>query len=241
MNDNNYYIKFENVTKNYLLKQNFTLKDILFMKKTEKTYKTVIDNLSFSISTGESVGIIGRNGAGKSTILKLITGVCYPTYGNIKIKGNISSLLELKAGFEPELTGYENILLKLDFYRYDRKNYDNTIKKIIDFADIGDYINQPIRTYSTGMRSRLGFAININIKPEILIIDEALSVGDLKFRKKCINKIIELKKTSNMIFLLVSHNENFLKNLCSRGIVLKEGKIVFDGNIDDAINFYNSN
>lgn len=241
MCDDNYYIKFENVTKNYSLKQNFTLKELIFKKKAENVYKTVIDNLSFDISSGESVGIIGRNGAGKSTILKLITGVCYPTYGDIKIKGNVTSLLELKAGFEPELTGYENILLKLDFYKYDKKNYTNVIKKIIDFADIGEYINQPIRTYSTGMRARLGFAISINIEPEILIIDEALSVGDLKFRKKCIDKINELKKTSDVIFILVSHNENFLKKLCSRGIVLNEGKIVFDGNINEAINFYNSN
>ena len=232
-------VRFENVTKVYKLYKNDKqrLKSI-FLKNTKHTEKRAVDGVSFSIKKGESVAIFGKNGAGKSTILKMITGVTYPNGGEIIVKGRVSALLELTSGFDPEFTGRENIYLKGHILGVSNNEIKMLEPTIIDFADIGEYIDQPVRTYSSGMKARLGFAINANINPEILIVDEALSVGDEKFKNKCIEKVNEIVNKKHVTLLFVTHATETAKSFCKRGIVLKHGKIIHDANIDDAINVY---
>lgn len=177
-------IIFDKVSKVYTLYKSDgdRLKALFFRPKSAKDHRA-LNNVSFSINKGESVGIIGDNGAGKSTLLKMITGVSFPTSGTVSVKGKVAALLELTAGFSPEMTGRENIYLK-GYILGLKDDFIKSIEKdIVDFAQIGDYIDQPVRTYSSGMKMRLGFAINVNIDPDILVIDEALSVGDAKFKK----------------------------------------------------------
>ena len=201
-----------------------------------KTKKS-LDNVSFEIKKGESVAFFGKNGAGKSTLLKIITGVTYPSDGIVRVNGRIGALLELTAGFDVELTGRENIYFRGDILGIKRAEMKQMEAEIVRFADLGDYIDQPVRTYSSGMRARLGFAINININPDILIVDEALSVGDREFREKCRN-IISAKIEQGVTFLFVTHSILDAKKFCKRGIVMKNGHLVFDGAVKDAADFY---
>ena len=184
------------------------------------------------------MGIIGRNGAGKSTLLKMITGVSFATSGNITVKGKVAALLELTAGFSADMTGRENIYLKCCLLGLENDEIKAIEENIIDFAKLGEYIDQPVRTYSSGMKMRLGFAININIKPDILVIDEALSVGDAEFRKKCESKIKELRE-SGITVLFVSHSMNSINDTCDRAIYLSGGKIEYDGTVKEAFEKYN--
>lgn len=232
-------IEFKNVTKTYKLFKNDKMRLIstLFKIKNYKE-KHAVNNVSFNIKKGESVAIFGRNGAGKSTILKMITEVCYPTDGEISVKGRVSALLELTSGFDPEFTGRENIYLKGQLLGLKNNEIKELEQEIIDFAEIEEYIDQPIRTYSSGMKARLGFSINVNIKPEILIVDEALSVGDENFRKKCSKKVNEIIKNEGVTLLFVTHSAGIAAEFCKRGMVMETGKIVFDGNIEDAIKRY---
>lgn len=232
-------IEFKNVTKTYKLFKNDKMRLIstLFKIKNYKE-KHAVNNVSFNIKKGESVAIFGRNGAGKSTILKMITEVCYPTDGKISVKGRVSALLELTSGFDPEFTGRENIYLKGQLLGLKNNEIKELEQEIIDFAEIEEYIDQPIRTYSSGMKARLGFSINVNIKPEILIVDEALSVGDENFRKKCSKKVNEIIKNEGVTLLFVTHSVGMAAEFCKRGMVMETGKIVFDGNIEDAIKRY---
>ena len=232
-------IEFKNVTKTYKLFKNDKMRLIstLFKIKNYKE-KHAVNNVSFNIKKGESVAIFGRNGAGKSTILKMITEVCYPTDGEISVKGRVSALLELTSGFDPEFTGRENIYLKGQLLGLKNNEIKEFEQEIIDFAEIEEYIDQPIRTYSSGMKARLGFSINVNIKPEILIVDEALSVGDENFRKKCSKKVNEIIKNEGVTLLFVTHSVGMAAEFCKRGMVMETGKIVFDGNIEDAIKRY---
>ncbi|MGL4485393.1 MAG: ABC transporter ATP-binding protein [Anaerovoracaceae bacterium] len=232
-------IKFYNVTKEFLLFKNDRerLKYMLF-KRGAFRKKIAIDKMNFSIGRGESVALFGRNGAGKSTILKMITGVLYPTSGKIIVKGRVSALLELTAGFDPEQTGRENIYLRGQIMGIRHKEIKEMEEEIIKFADIGDYIDQPVRTFSSGMKARLGFAVNANLDPDILIVDEALSVGDAVFKEKCINIIEKLIKEKNITLLFVTHSMDVAKEFCERGIVLSDGKIYFDGSVDDAAKEY---
>ncbi len=232
-------IEFKNVTKTYKLFKNDKMRLIstLFKIKNYKE-KHAVNNVSFNIKKGESVAIFGRNGAGKSTILKMITEVCYPTDGEISVKGRVSALLELTSGFDPEFTGRENIYLKGQLLGVRNNEIKELEQEIIDFAEIEEYIDQPIRTYSSGMKARLGFSINVNIKPEILIVDEALSVGDENFRKKCSKKVNEIIKNEGVTLLFVTHSVGMAAEFCKRGMVMETGKIVFDGNIEDAIKRY---
>ena len=232
-------IRLSHVTKQFkLFKSKRSRLLSIFGKKVNYTIKTANDDLTFEIRRGESVAFLGKNGAGKSTLLKMITGVLFPTSGEIEVKGEVSALLELTAGFDPEFTGRENIYLR----GHMRGMTDDVIRKyeetIIEFADIGEYIDQPVRTYSSGMKSRLGFAINANIEPEILIVDEALSVGDAAFRKKCRDIVNRIIAEDNTTLLLVTHSSTMAKQFCKRGIVLYNSKVYFDGNIDDAIKIY---
>ena len=237
--DEEIVIKFENVTKNYKLYKNDKkrLLGIIFKKVSYKEKKAV-DNVSFNIKKGECVALFGKNGAGKSTILKMITGVTFPSAGNLEVKGRVSALLELTSGFDAEFTGRENIYLKGQILGVKDQEIKELESEIVEFADLGEYIDQPVRTYSSGMKARLGFAINANIKPEILIIDEALSVGDESFKRKCVKKVNEMTKGKNVTLLFVTHSANTAKDFCTRGIVMKKGKAIFDGDIDQAIEEY---
>lgn len=232
-------IKFDNVTKRYKLYPS-TRKRLLgiFLKNIKYKEKKAVNEMSFEIQRGESVALFGKNGAGKSTVLKMITGVVFPTTGKITVNGRVSALLELTSGFDPEFTGRENIYLKGHILGLSDNEIKALEETIIDFSELDDYIDQPVRTYSSGMKSRLGFAINVNIRPEILIVDEALSVGDNAFKTKCrdiINRIIE---KDNVTLLFVTHQTAVAEEFCKRGIVMKNGKIVFDGEVHEAAEYY---
>lgn len=232
-------IIFNNVTKRYKLYKNERARFLsIFTKKVKCKEKRVINGVSFQIDKGEGVAFFGRNGAGKSTILKMITGVSHPTEGEITVNGRVSALLELAAGFNPEFTGRENIYFKGNVMGLTDAEIKELEDEIIEFAALGDYIDQPVRTYSSGMKARLGFAINSNIDPEIMIVDEALSVGDKAFRIKCRQKIKQIRQKEDITFLFVTHAPNFAKEFCKRGIVLEHGKIKFDGPIEEAIALY---
>lgn len=233
-------IKFENVTKEYFLYKNnkARFKAIFNNNKNVKRHQ-VINGISFEIKEGESVGIIGRNGAGKSTLLKMITGVSFATSGNVIVNGKVAALLELTAGFSADMTGRENIYLKCYLLGLEKSEIKEIEQNIVDFAALGEYIDQPVRTYSSGMKMRLGFSININIRPDILVIDEALSVGDAEFRKKCEGKIKELRN-SGITVLFVSHSMASMSDTCDRAIYLNGGKIVFDGDVKEAFEKYNA-
>ena len=232
-------IEFKNVTKIYKLfkndKQRFKA---VFSKKTKYKKKVAVNNLSFKIQRGESVALFGKNGAGKSTILKMITGVTYPTSGEITVDGRVGALLELTAGFDPEFTGRENIFFRSQLFGLTKAEIEELEPAIVEFADLGDYIDQPVRTYSSGMKARLGFAINSSVRPEILIVDEALSVGDSEFKKKCVDRINKIVNEADVTFLFVTHSTGVAKQFCKRGLVLRQGKLLFDSNIDEAVEFY---
>lgn len=232
-------IEFKNVSKRYKLYSGNRQKlAAIFSKRVKVKTKDAIKGVSFTVNPGESVALLGKNGAGKSTILKMITEVCFPTEGEIIVNGRVSALLELTAGFDPELTGRENIYLRGTTMGLLKEEIKALEPEIIDFADIGEYVDQPVRSYSSGMKSRLGFAINANVRPEILIVDEALSVGDATFRKKCLDKVNKLIADENVTLLLVTHSTTMAQQFCKRGMVLDAGKIIFDGTVDDAITKY---
>lgn len=232
-------IIFDNVSKRYKLYKNDKARfKGLFSKKVPFKVNNAISELSFSVNKGESLAFLGKNGAGKSTILKMITGVSFPTEGNIIVNGKVSALLELTAGFDLESSGRENIYLKCSLMGMTDDEIKLVENDIVEFADIGDYIDQPVRSYSSGMKARLGFAINVNANPEILIVDEALSVGDKAFRKKCTEKIKGIMSNKEVTLLFVTHSLSSAKDFCERGIVLEKGKKLFDGSIDEAISFY---
>lgn len=232
-------IEFDKVNKIYKLYKNDKRRLLgIFFKKIPYKEKKAVDNVSFNIKKGEAVAIFGKNGAGKSTILKMITGVTFPTSGEIKVKGRVSALLELTSGFDPEFTGRENIYLKGRILGLKEKEINKLEPTIVEFAELEEYIDQPVRTYSSGMKARLGFSINVNIEPEILIVDEALSVGDEAFKKKCMEKINEIIEKDNVTLLFVTHATGVAKEFCKRGIVMQKGKIICDIDIDKAIEVY---
>lgn len=237
--DNQVVIEFKDVVKRYKLYKNDKQRFFaIFSKKVPYKDKIAVNKANFQVKRGEAVALLGKNGAGKSTILKMITGVAYPTSGEIIVNGRVSALLELTSGFDPELTGRENIYLKGQLIGLRNEEIQALEQEIVDFAEVDEYIDQPVRTYSSGMKARLGFAINVNIRPEILIVDEALSVGDKQFREKCHEKINGLIERDNVTLLFVTHSLGTAKQFCNRGIVLKKGKIIFDGGIDEAIELY---
>lgn len=196
-----------------------------------------LNNINFSIKQGETVGIIGANGAGKSTLLKVISRVIRPTLGRVFLKGRIAPLLELGAGFDYEMTGRENIFLNGAVLGFSRKDITARFDRIVDFSGISDFIDAPIRTYSSGMVARLGFAIATDIQPEVLIIDEILSVGDTEFQKKSAARISEYHNSGSTI-MIVSHNSSPIKQLCDRVIWLEHGSIKMVGPTKDIINEY---
>ena len=236
-------IKFEHVTKTYELYQNDKGRFLgLFNIKGKRTgYLGEIaanNDISFEIMKGEAVAFLGLNGAGKSTALKMITGVTHPTSGNITVNGKVSALLELSAGFDKKLTGRENIHLRGQILGMTDEELKEIEPKVVEFADLGVFIDQPMRSYSSGMKSRLGFGLAVATNPEILIVDEALSVGDRKFKKRCVNRIRDIMMDRNVTVLFVTHSTSLAMEFCSRGIVLDRGSKKFDGTMEDALNYY---
>ena len=233
-------IKVDNISKLYKLydKPSDRFKEALGLSR-KKRYKEhyALDNVSFDVQRGETVGIIGTNGSGKSTILKIITGVLNPTKGNIQINGRISALLELGAGFNMEYTGLENVYLNGTMIGFSREEIDRKLQDILAFADIGEFVNQPVKTYSSGMFVRLAFAVAINIDPEILIVDEALSVGDVFFQAKCYKKFEEFKEQGKTV-LFVSHDLGSISKYCERVVLLNRGVKILEGEPKEVIDTY---
>ena len=233
-------IKVENVSKVYKLydRPADRLKESLGLtrKKRHKEHYA-LHNVSFEIRRGETVGIIGTNGSGKSTILKIITGVLNQTEGEVTINGRISALLELGAGFNMEYTGIENVYLNGTMIGFSREEIDAKLESILEFADIGDFVYQPVKTYSSGMFVRLAFAVAINIEPEILIVDEALSVGDVFFQAKCYRKFEEFKEQGKTV-LFVSHDLGSISKYCDRVVLLNKGVKLDEGNPKDMVDMY---
>ena len=232
-------IEIKNLVKKYKMynKKKDRLLEILFPKVQRHTDFTAMNNLNLSVKKGEVVGILGRNGAGKSTLLKMITGVVVPTSGTIEVKGKISSLLELGTAFNMDLTGEENIYQHGQVMGLTREEIENSKQKIIDFADIGDHLYQPVKTYSSGMFARLAFSCAINVNPEILIVDEVLSVGDMAFQLKCFKKFEEFKSQGKTI-LFVTHNVSDILKNCTRTIILTDGSKIFDGDVKEGVELY---
>lgn len=223
-------IRVVNITKTYKIYSKNREKLKLLVHKEHKIKKFyALHNVSFNISKGETVGIIGNNGAGKSTLLKILTGVAFKTRGETFIAGRVSSLLELGSGFDMELTGYENIYFNGSLNGLRKSEIDKKVDEIIKFADIGDFLYQPVKSYSSGMFARLAFSVAININPDILIVDEILSVGDIKFQVKCLKKFEDFKKEGKTI-LYVSHGLSTVKRFCDRVIWIDKGRILEDGN-----------
>ncbi|MEM9822792.1 MAG: ABC transporter ATP-binding protein [Bacteroidota bacterium] len=205
---------------------------------TEKnTAFWALQALSFSIKRGESVGIIGNNGAGKSTLLKICAQISPPSSGSLEIEGRVASLLEVGTGFHAELTGRENIYLNGTILGMSRQEIKKKFEEIVEFSGVSEFLDTPVKRYSSGMAVRLAFSVAAHLEPEVLLVDEVLSVGDLAFQKKCIRKMDEVASSGRTI-LFVSHNMRTIKQLCSRGILLNAGRIVVDGSIDQAINAY---
>lgn len=233
-------IRVDDVSKLYKLydKPSDRLKESLGLTR-KKLYKEhyALHNVSFDVKSGETVGIIGTNGSGKSTILKIITGVLNPSGGHVEIDGRISALLELGAGFNMEYTGIENIYLNGTMIGFSREEIDAKMQDILDFADIGDFVHQPVKTYSSGMFVRLAFAVAINIDPEILIVDEALSVGDVFFQAKCYKKFEDFKKMGKTI-LFVSHDLGSISKYCDRVVLLNRGKKLAEGTPKEMVSMY---
>ncbi len=237
---NNKALTVNNVTKIYKLyeKPIDRLKEA--MSPTHKNYHRdfyALNGISFDVEKGQTVGIIGTNGSGKSTILKIITGVLTPTTGDVQVNGVISALLELGAGFNMDYTGIENIYMNGTMMGFSRKEMDAKLQDILDFADIGDFVYQPVKTYSSGMFVRLAFALAINVEPEILIVDEALSVGDVFFQAKCYRRMEEIRKNGTTI-LMVTHDMGAIIKYCDRVVVLNKGNFIAEGEPGKMVDLY---
>lgn len=236
-------IDVKNITKMYKLyeKQSDRLKESLSLtrKKYHREFYALSD-ISFCVKKGDSLGIIGENGAGKSTLLKILTGVTTPTSGTMVINGKVSALLELGAGFNPEYTGKENVFLNGTIMGYTKEEMQEKYESIVNFADIGDFIYQPVKSYSSGMFARLAFAVAINVEPDILIVDEALSVGDMFFQHKCFRKMEELKEKGATI-LFVSHDLASVKEMCTKAVWLEKGTLKMFGENLEVCNEYSNN
>jgi teichoic acid transport system ATP-binding protein len=236
-------VKLERVTKRYRLYKNDRQRfKMLFNKKFRRSLKTVTanDKISITIMRGETVNFIGANGAGKSTCLQIIAGTTFPTSGKVYTNGHISASVASNAGLDKNLTGRENLRFRAQVLGLGKDEIDKLLPDVIDFTELGDFIDQPIKTYSSGMKSRLGVSMAFALNPEILIVDESLSVGDRKFSKKCKQKINQLMADNSVTMLFVSHSPTQAREFCKRGIILQKGKVVFDGDIDEAEAKYES-
>lgn len=230
----------DHISKRYRIGRGLTnLREIFSTRKTSnsKKYHWAVNNVSFTLQPGEAVGIIGPNGAGKTTILKLLSSVTKPTSGNIQVNGRLSALIELGAGFHPDLTGRDNIYLNGTILGMRRSEIKAKFDEIVDFAGIGDYLDTPVKRYSSGMYARLGFAIAAHVDPQILLVDEVLAVGDYAFQQKCYARMDALRKEGTSL-ILVSHNMDAVRRVCERGIVMYRGEDIFHGTSAEAVIAY---
>ena len=235
-----YAIEVQDVYKTfnvYLDKANSLKEKMLFWKRNRKEVREVLRGINLNIKRGEAVALIGVNGSGKSTLLKLMTKIIYPNKGKIIINGKLTSLLELGAGFHPDFSGRENIYFNASIFGLTRKQIDDRLEQIIEFSELRDFIDNPVRTYSSGMFMRLAFAVAINVDADILLVDEILSVGDQHFQEKCINKMKQLKEEGKtMVF--VTHSLDSARELCDRAVWLSNGVLKLDGKTDEVIEKY---
>lgn len=234
-----YAIKVENLTKIFhLFKRDYKILPWIFTKKGCDLEKVALDNISFEVKKGEMVGVIGKNGAGKSTLMKIIAGITYPTLGNVDVTGRVGSLINLSAGFNPDFTGRQNIYYKGAMMGYTDEFIDSIMDDIIEFVELGDYFDLPIRMYSSGMGARLGFALAVFTSPDILIVDEVFAVGDKNFQQKSRAKTTELFNAGKSV-LFSSHSDNLIRKFCKRVIYIKDSKIAFSGDVDEGLAMYN--
>ena len=244
--DDNVAVKVEHISMEFKITKDKidTLKEYVIRtikrNKEEKEKIRVLDDISFEIYKGDKLGILGFNGAGKSTLLKILSGIYEPTYGKIRINGKVAPLLELSAGFDKNYTGKNNIYLNGAFLSMDKKLLDEKYDEIVEFSELGEFINYPVKNYSSGMRAKLGFSIATLIQPDILIVDEILSVGDIKFRKKSSEKINELM-AEGVTVLLVSHSISQIRKICDKCIWIDNGKLVMEGPADEVCDAYVKN
>jgi ABC-2 type transport system ATP-binding protein len=235
-----YAIEVRNVTKNFKLYYDkpSTLKErMVFWSRSKNEIHTVLNSIDLKIKKGETVALIGTNGSGKSTLLKLMTKIIYPNKGSIVTHGKLTSLLELGAGFHPDFTGRENIYFNASIFGLTRKEIDDRLDDIIEFSELNEFIDSPVRTYSSGMYMRLAFSVAINVDAEILLIDEILAVGDQHFQEKCFKKLEELKNSDKTI-VIVTHSLDAVENLCNRAIWIYNGNIQMDGDPKEVIKEY---
>ena len=235
-----YAIQVKNMSKKFKVYSDkpYTLKEkLVFFKKGRMEEREVLKDISVNIEKGETVALIGTNGSGKSTLLKLMTKIIYPTKGTIETDGKLTSLLELGAGFHPDFTGRENIYFNASIFGLTKSEIEKRMKAIIDFSELEEFIDHPVRTYSSGQYMRLAFSIAINVDAEILLIDEILAVGDQHFQEKCFAKLEELK-ISDKTIVIVSHSLDSVKRLCTRAIWIKDGNIALDGTPEEVIGKY---
>lgn len=226
-----YAIEVKNITKSFkvYLDRSNNLKDFAIHSSRRKfENREVLKGISFKVKKGEAIGLVGRNGCGKSTTLKLLTRIMYPDTGEIKINGRVSSLIELGAGFHPDMSGRENIYINASIFGLSRKEIDKRVKKIIAFSELEDYIDNPVRTYSSGMYMRLAFSVAINVDADVLLIDEILAVGDANFQSKCFQKLRDIKESGTTI-VIVSHALGQIESICERSIWIEDGKIKAEG------------
>lgn len=232
-------IEFKNVSKIFrLFKGEGQRLKYLFTDKIKCKKRAALIDGNFKISEGENVVLLGEVAAGKTTILKMIQGVSFPSEGKIKVKGKVGALLELQAGFEQEFTGRENIRFRCQLYGLTKEEINKIEVDIVDFAQLGYYIDQPLRTYNNVMKQKLGYAINVNIHPDILIADEVLSVGDVKFKKKCLKKINEMLEDDKVTVFFATHSPKLALKFGKRGIYIAKGRIMYDGDIEEAVRLY---
>ena len=237
---NDYAIEVINVTKKFKIyydKANTLKEHMLFWKRNKSEEFVALKDINVKIKKGETVGLIGVNGSGKSTLLKLMTKIIYPTTGKVITHGKLTSLLELGAGFHQDFTGRENIYFNAAIFGLTKEEIDKRLEDIIEFSELGEFIDNPVRTYSSGMYMRLAFSIAINVDAEILLIDEILAVGDQHFQRKCFNKLEELKNSDKTI-VIVSHNLDQIEKLCNRAIWIYDGQIEMDATPKEVIPKY---
>lgn len=240
-NDNEIAIKVDHVYKSFNIYYDRanTLKErmLFFARNKRREKREVLKDINLEIKKGETVALTGVNGSGKSTLLKLMTQIIFPNKGTIETHGKLTSLLELGAGFHPDFSGRENIYFNSSIFGLTKKEIDARLDQIIEFSELKDFIDNPVRTYSSGMYMRLAFSVAINVDADILLIDEILSVGDQHFQEKCFNKMRELKKEGKtMVF--VTHSMESVKNLCDRAVWLYDGRVRMDGNTDEVVKEY---
>jgi ABC-type polysaccharide/polyol phosphate transport system ATPase subunit len=235
-------VRFENVTKRYRVvrQRPFLAREVLLRllrRSSQVDYHTALEDVSFELTSGEALGVIGANGSGKSTLLSLVAGTSYPNEGRVTVEGRVGPLLELGAGFHPDLTGYENIYLNASLLGLTRQEVEARVGDIIEFAGIDEYIHVPVQTYSSGMTARLGFAVLAHIDPDVLLVDEALSVGDMHFQKKCEAAMHEFRRRRTTL-LLVSHDLDLVARLCDRLIWLDAGRVRAEGEPGEVLELY---